>query len=104
MLLTLIIGAPVRSSIRIHRNISISNVFDYWFRHIIDTGSEPQRTPFSVLLALLLIVCACAGDEVIIPDIIDHPMKRLIAGGVAGSSTLQSDLVLSIHQPSLVSD
>jgi hypothetical protein len=40
--------APVRSSIRIHRNISISNVFDYWFRHIIDTGSEPQRTPFSL--------------------------------------------------------
>lgn len=44
------------------RNISISNVFDYWFRHIIDTG-----------------------DEVIIPDIIDHPMKRLIAGGIAGA-------------------
>ncbi len=32
---------------------------------------------------------------------IDHPMKRLIAGGVAGSSTPQSDLVLSVPQPSL---
>lgn len=56
-----------------------------------------------MLLVPLPIVCACAGDEVIIPDMIDHPMKRLIAGGVAGSSTPQSALVPSILQPSPVS-
>jgi len=46
------------------RNVSIENVFDYWFRQIIDTGDE-----------LPIIEIAT----------VDSPFKRLFAGGVAGA-------------------